>query len=155
MIDPAAADLYDAMVEPTPCRRRPSDWDADQDTPLRTIRDLVQQCRTRCPVFDTCARFAATQPPVTGVLAGRYLPHDDGRPLAKTLTAELEHRIREGEFLPGDVLPSEDDLSATTGCDWQTIKTAYAALRRDGFVKVKKVRGVAVRIVLATYDTAA
>jgi len=151
MIDPVADRLYDAMVRLTPCRRRPADWDADQDTPFTVIRERVRQCRTECAVFDTCTRFAATRPQVTGVLAGRYLPHDDGQPLAKAFTAELQHRIHEGEFLPGDVLPSEDELSTTTGCDRPTVRAAYAALKRAGFIKVKKVRGATIRVVLATY----
>ncbi|MEV8378899.1 GntR family transcriptional regulator [Kribbella sp. NPDC056861] len=154
MIDSTAHDLYDAMVEPTPCRRDPSDWDADEETPLKTIRELVQQCRTRCPIFDTCARFAATEPPVVGVLAGQYIPFNEGQPLAKAFSADLQYRIHEGEFLPGDMLPSENELATTTGSDRRTIEAAYAALRRSGFIKVKKVRGATVRIVLVNCHAA-
>lgn len=32
MIDSTAHDLHDAMVEPTPYRRDPTDWDSDEQT---------------------------------------------------------------------------------------------------------------------------
>lgn len=151
MIDSAATALYDAMKTLTPCRQNPSQWDADEDTPLSAIRDLVRQCRTGCPVLETCASFAATQPKAAGVLAGRYLPHSDDQPLASAFAADLQHRILEGEFLPGDTLPAELTFSTTVGCTPQTATAAYSALKRSQFIKTKTFRGTTIHIVLAKY----
>lgn len=72
--------LYGAMLRPTPCRRHPTAWDADKGTPFEMIRELVRLCRTECPAFAACAKYAETKPQVTGVLAGQYIrTRTDGR----------------------------------------------------------------------------
>jgi DNA-binding GntR family transcriptional regulator len=116
------------------------------------IRELVRLCRTECPAFAACAKFAETKPQVTGVLAGQYIPHENGRSLAKAFYAELRHRILQGEFVPGEVMPTEAELRSATGCDWRTVKAAYAALDRAGLIDVRTVGGAIVRVVRASYD---
>lgn len=68
---------YDDGVT-VPCLTDPATWDADQTVGQVTREDVfraAQLCRTACPVFDRCGAFLATEPPVCGVVAGRYVKH--------------------------------------------------------------------------------
>jgi DNA-binding transcriptional regulator YhcF (GntR family) len=49
-------------------------------------------------------------------------------------------------------MPTEAELRSATGCDWRTVKAAYAALDRAGLIDVKTVDGAIVRVVRASYD---
>jgi len=66
---------YDDGVT-VPCLTDPATWDGDRPEVRREdIARAARLCRTACPVFDRCAAFLATQPPVCGVVAGRYVRH--------------------------------------------------------------------------------
>lgn len=61
----------------TPCRADPQTWDADDtDSPIKADIQLpARLCRTACPVFELCAAFVATDPPVHGIVAGQFRRH--------------------------------------------------------------------------------
>ncbi|QNE21922.1 hypothetical protein F1D05_33420 [Kribbella qitaiheensis] len=65
---------YDDGVT-VPCLTDPATWDADQNPTDFQITTAARLCRTACPVFDRCAAFVATEPPVCGIVAGRFIPH--------------------------------------------------------------------------------
>ncbi|MEV0285572.1 hypothetical protein AB0H36_15785 [Kribbella sp. NPDC050820] len=68
---------YEAGVT-VPCLTDPATWDADQTVGRVTREDVfraAQLCRTACPVFDRCKAFLATEPPVVGIVAGRFIKH--------------------------------------------------------------------------------
>jgi hypothetical protein len=59
-----------------PCVADPASWDAARPNITRAeVVRVAVLCRTECPVLAECAAFLATDPPVTGVHAGRYVRH--------------------------------------------------------------------------------
>ena len=60
----------------------------------------------------------------------------DTRPqtLHARIRAEIEARIRSGEWPPGHRIPPETDLVAEYGCSRMTVTTAMAALAAEGLV---------------------
>jgi hypothetical protein len=66
--------------ETVPCIADPAGWDADHP-PSKALRveleRVVRLCLTSCPaaVLRPCRAFLATDPPVGGVCAGTYRPH--------------------------------------------------------------------------------
>ena len=73
----------------TPCVADPQSWDATDVSVTRAeLARVGRLCRQACPVLAKCKAYRATNPPVTGVLAGRYLPHhNDKHPAASTKDA--------------------------------------------------------------------
>lgn len=65
---------YDDGVT-VPCLTDPATWDADNNPTREEITRAARLCRTACPVFDQCTAFLATEPPVCGIVAGRFVPH--------------------------------------------------------------------------------
>jgi hypothetical protein len=74
----AIRDCYDDGVL-VPCQSDPMTWDADGYQAQEDVTRAALLCRTACPVLDRCTAFLATEPPVCGILAGRYVPHSTDR----------------------------------------------------------------------------
>jgi DNA-binding GntR family transcriptional regulator len=66
-------------------------------------------------------------------------------PSYKRLAADLRGRIRSGELLPGDRMPSEERLGGEMGLSRTTIRKAIDVLRAEGWVEVRAPAGVFVR----------
>jgi GntR family transcriptional regulator len=70
-------------------------------------------------------------------------------PMHARVASELRGRIERGDLVPGDALPSEARLCDEFGASRGTIRSALAALRREGLIKGGQGRPPVVR------DTAA
>jgi DNA-binding LacI/PurR family transcriptional regulator len=65
--------------------------------------------------------------------------------LVDQLTQILRRKIVTGEYLPGNVLPSLEDLKQETGLHRNTVKQAFSKLRESGLVKYQPTVGCIVR----------
>lgn len=78
-----------------------------------------------------------------------------GQPQQRTLYAKITDTIRgwieEGQFRPGDKLPSLVQLAAEFGCSRATIREALGALRGQGLIEMRHGDGAYVRV--ATVET--
>jgi GntR family histidine utilization transcriptional repressor len=61
--------------------------------------------------------------------------------LERRIRAELEGRIRSGEWSPGRRIPTELDLVAQYGCSRMTVSKAVAALVQAGLIERRKKAG--------------
>ncbi|WP_327325610.1 GntR family transcriptional regulator [Streptomyces sp. NBC_01210] len=77
------------------------------------------------------------------------MPEDLVRPDAmyKQLAARLAQAISEGEYEPGDLLPSETQLMERYGVSRPTVRSAVAELRSMGLAQSQHGRGTLVRSV--------
>lgn len=73
------------------------------------------------------------------------------RKLFQEVLDRLLERIRQGEFQPGDQLPSERELMAAYGVGRPAVREALQALERDGIVSIS--HGERARVVLPTADS--
>jgi GntR family transcriptional regulator len=62
-------------------------------------------------------------------------------PLYYQLMQELRHRIEEGEWNPGDLIPSERELSETYGISRMTVRQAVGELVQNGLLHRDQGRG--------------
>lgn len=62
-------------------------------------------------------------------------------PLYYQLMQELRRRIEEGRWKPGDLIPSERELSETYGISRMTVRQALAELVNDGLLRRDQGRG--------------
>ncbi|MFC7622467.1 hypothetical protein [Microlunatus sp. GCM10028923] len=87
----------------TPCQMDPGTWDADDTANGEEfeIRRAGWLCRTACPVFELCAAFVATNPPLHGVVAGQFRRHPldprHGRTYRRDVKAEWAAGIGDGK----------------------------------------------------------
>jgi GntR family transcriptional repressor for pyruvate dehydrogenase complex len=58
--------------------------------------------------------------------------------LSDQVVARLEQRIRSGEIVPGDRLPSERELCAEFGVSRAVLREAIARLKSDGYVETRQ-----------------
>ena len=65
--------------------------------------------------------------------------------LVDQLTQILRRKIVTGEYLPGSVLPSLEDLKQETGLHRNTVKQTFSKLREAGLVKYRPTVGCIVR----------
>jgi DNA-binding GntR family transcriptional regulator len=70
---------------------------------------------------------------------------DDPRPPYEQVADELRTAIRNGDYKPGDRLPTVRDLAEANGIARMTVQHAYQALRKEGLVVGQQGRGVYVR----------
>ncbi|WP_197321132.1 GntR family transcriptional regulator [Saccharomonospora sp. NB11] len=68
-----------------------------------------------------------------------------GVPLHRQVAADLRKRITGGEFVPGDRLPSERELTEVYGVSRLTVREAVGLLRAEGVLVAEHGRGVFVR----------
>lgn len=61
------------------------------------------------------------------------------------IAADLRRRIDEGEWSPGDRMPTYEDLATRYSTGSATIQAALAVLRREGLISVTRRRGIIVR----------
>ena len=71
-------------------------------------------------------------------------------PIHARVAAELRGRIHRGELVPGAALPSEAQLCEQFGASRGTIRSALAALRREGLIDGGQGRPPVVRDVVAS-----
>lgn len=76
-----------------------------------------------------------------GILCRVALNRRDARPLHEQVATDIRRRIVEGEFQPGDRLPSLRDLRAAYEVAELTVHTAIRELQRDGVVVSSSGRG--------------
>lgn len=60
----------------------------------------------------------------------------------RRIAADLQRRIAEGEWRPGQDLPSRAELAAELGVNPQTVRLAYVHLRRQGVLAGEERRAV-------------
>ena len=69
------------------------------------------------------------------------LSHADGRPLYVQIMDEVRSGLVRGTLRPEDPLPSVRELSSSLRVNPRTVSQAYAALERDGVVRVRHGKG--------------
>ena len=73
------------------------------------------------------------------------LKRGSGVALWRQIAQEIETRIREGEFAPGQQLPTEMELTRRFDVNRHTVRRALAALTEDGIVRAEQGRGTFVQ----------
>lgn len=66
------------------------------------------------------------------------------RPLHERIRSDFETRILSGELVPGDRLPTEQDLMQDYGCSRMTVNKALSALAATGLIDRRKRAGTSV-----------
>jgi GntR family transcriptional regulator len=79
---------------------------------------------------------------------------DDARrePKYAAIAADLEQRIRSGEYQPDQALPSQRELSTRYGVTLMTLRQALGRLEEQGLVEQRHGRGTFVRGIKAAYS---
>jgi GntR family transcriptional repressor for pyruvate dehydrogenase complex len=67
------------------------------------------------------------------------------QPLGEQVAAVLLEEIVAGQYLPGDPLPTEDELAACQGVSRLTLREATRILRQKGIIEVRRGQGTFVR----------
>lgn len=127
---------------PTPCAADPESYDLDPDhgAPHATVEQLVQACRTRCPIYELCSQLEHDE--VYGVVGGRYRPYPVALPEAATSNASpataraLRHLAETLALLhPGDKLPSLRVVTQAAGVSRPAVRNAVDRLETAGLVQ--------------------
>jgi DNA-binding FadR family transcriptional regulator len=90
---------------------------------------------------DNCAGTAMTPGPFMLETSDVEIRSRRGH-MVTDLTARLRQQITQGDFGPGDRLPSEASLSETHGVSRTVVREAIASLRADGMVESRQGSGV-------------
>jgi DNA-binding FadR family transcriptional regulator len=67
--------------------------------------------------------------------------------LGNDIAQALKHRIRDGTFKPGDVLPGQRELAAQFGASLASVREAVSALSAAGWLEARPGKGTTVRSV--------
>ncbi len=62
-------------------------------------------------------------------------------PIYKQIQTLITEAIKSGEYKPGDILPSMNELAVKTGISKETVKKAYASLRDEGVIVPRQGKG--------------
>src|SRR5262245_11849165 len=73
-------------------------------------------------------------------------------PKYQAIAADLQARIRDGEYEPRTALPSQRELSAAYGVTLVTLRQALAVLEREGLVSQQPGKGTFVTETRAAYQ---
>lgn len=65
-------------------------------------------------------------------------------PIYQQIRRQVVHAVAEGELVPGDSLPSVRSLAADLGVNMHTVNKAYALLRDEGYVVMRRRSGAVV-----------
>lgn len=65
--------------------------------------------------------------------------------LIDQIVAEIEEKIRAGQFKSGDMLPSQDELAKTMGVSRASLREAFNRLQLMGLIEIKQGSGTFVR----------
>ncbi|MBT1172939.1 GntR family transcriptional regulator [Bifidobacterium sp. MA2] len=72
------------------------------------------------------------------------IDQSDGAPLYEQLRRQIVAAIANGGLAPGDRLPSVRSLAVDLGINLHTVNKAYAMLRDDGYITMRRGSGAAV-----------
>lgn len=73
------------------------------------------------------------------------IDHASPRPLAAQIASSIRGAALRGEVGPGDRLPSARTLAASIDVNLHTVLRAYATLRDEGLIDLRRGRGAVVR----------
>lgn len=76
-----------------------------------------------------------------GMNGNYYINSDIGLPIYKQVVSQIEQKIISGEYAPGFLLPSMNELSAELDISKETIKKAYSILRDKGVIEPRQGKG--------------
>lgn len=65
-------------------------------------------------------------------------------PIYQQIRQRIVHAVAEGELVPGDSLPSVRSLASDLGVNMHTVNKAYALLRDEGYVVMRRRSGAVV-----------
>lgn len=65
-----------------------------------------------------------------------------GEPIYLQIRSQIVHAVATGELQAGDALPSVRSLAADLGVNMHTVNKAYAVLRDEGYVVMRRGSGV-------------
>ncbi len=69
---------------------------------------------------------------------------DDDRPLYHQIASAVRGAVRTGTVSNGDRLPATRDLAASLGVNMHTVLRAYALLKEEGLIELRRGRGAIV-----------
>ena len=76
----------------------------------------------------------------------------DNKPLYLKITDSVKEEIKEDLYKPGDLLPTEEELTRKYNASRTTVRNALAVLERDGYVRRRQGMGTVVKDIKSTQN---